>query len=75
MPRLLLRSALKAAREAGCRQLGFFATPVWRHWPAFRAAGLVPRRPHRILGLVGPPALGAQALENWQLVPGDGDAT
>ncbi len=75
VPRLLLRSARKAAREAGCRQLGFFATPGWRHWPAFRAAGLVPRRPHRILGLVGPPALGAQVLENWQLVPGDGDAT
>ena len=75
VPRLLLRSALKAAREAGCRQLGFFATPGWRHWPAFRAAGLVPRRPHRILGLVGSLALGAQALENWQLVPGDGDAT
>ena len=75
VPRLLLRAALKAAREAGCRQLGFFATPGWRHWPAFRAAGLVPRRPHRFLQLTGSPALGAQTLENWQLVPGDGDSS
>jgi hypothetical protein len=75
VPRLLLRTALKAAREAGCRRLGFFATPGWRHWPAFRAAGLVPRRPHRFLQLFGSPALDVQALENWQLVPGDADST
>lgn len=75
VPRLLLRTALEAAREAGCRHLGFFATPGWRHWPAFHAAGLAPRRPHRFLQLVGSPALGAQTLENWQLVPGDGDST
>jgi len=75
VPRLLLRAALKAAREAGCRHLGFFATPGWRHWPKFRAAGLVPRLPHRFLQLVGSPALGAQTLENWQLVPGDSDSS
>jgi GNAT superfamily N-acetyltransferase len=75
VPRLVLRSALKAAREAGCRQLGFFATPGWRHWPTFRAAGMVPRRPHRFVQLTGSPALGAQTLENWQLVPGDGDSS
>jgi hypothetical protein len=72
VPRLLLRTALKAAREAGCRQLGFFATPGWRHWPAFREAGLVPRRPR--LQLFGSPALGARTLEHWQLVPGDSDS-
>lgn len=75
VPRLLLRTALKAAREAGRRHLGFFATPRWRHWTTFRAAGLLPRRPYRFLQLTGSPPLGAQTLENWQLVPGDGDFT
>jgi hypothetical protein len=73
VPLLLLRSALEAARAAGCRRLAFDATPGWRHWPTFRAAGLEDRRPRRFLSVFGSSAFGAGKLEDWQIVPGDDD--
>jgi hypothetical protein len=72
--RLLLRGALEAARESACRRLAFFATPGWRHWSWFRAAGLADRPPGRHL-LAAPAArYGLPRLEDWQLVPGDNDS-
>ena len=74
VPLLLLRSAMEAARAAGCRRLAFDATPGWRHWPTFRAAGLEDRRPRRFLQVDTYHPLGAGRLEDWQLLPGDDDA-
>jgi hypothetical protein len=75
VPLLLLRSAMETAREAGCRRLSFFAPPGWRHWPIFRTAGLADRRSPRILSVVPSSLYGAGRLEEWQLVPGDSDAS
>jgi len=75
VPLLLLRSAMEAARAAGCRRLAFDAPPGWRHWPTFRAAGLEDRGPRRLLQVDTCRSLGAGRLEDWQLLPGDDDAS
>jgi hypothetical protein len=75
VPLLLLRGAMEAASEAGCRRLAFDAPPRWRHWPTFRAAGLVECRPRRYLQVDTRQPLGPGRLDDWQLLPGDDDAS
>jgi hypothetical protein len=72
-PQILLERALATAREAGCRQLAFHATPRWRHWPSFRSAGLADHRSDRTLVVVGPEDPDAYRIESWQILPGDDD--
>lgn len=72
--RLLLANALRTTRDAGCPSLSFFAPEHWRHWPLIRQSGFLPYRSDYYLtagGWVYEPEI--QALENWQLVPGDRD--
>jgi GNAT superfamily N-acetyltransferase len=72
-PRLLLERALEAAREAGCRQLAFYAPPGWRHWPSFRSAGFAERRSDRTLTVRGTGDPDTYRIEDWQILPGDCD--
>ena len=71
--RLILRHALEAAREAGCRRLAFYAPAGWRHWPSFRNAGFAERRSRRYLFVQGTPVPDAYRIERWQVLPGDCD--
>jgi hypothetical protein len=75
VPLLLVRGASDAAREAGCRRLSFHAPPGWRHWRTLRDAGFVDHRCQHCLSVENPSDPDVGRLENWQLVPGDGDNT
>jgi hypothetical protein len=70
----LLDAVLETAREAGCRRLGFFASPAWRHWPRLRRWGFACRPAAQHVYLDGCPPVEALRLESWQLLPGDSDS-
>jgi hypothetical protein len=53
VPLFLLRSALEAVLEAGCRRFTFFAPPGWRHWTSLRAARSVEESASRFIMVVG----------------------
>jgi hypothetical protein len=74
LPTALLRRAMDVAREAGCRQLRFFATPAWPHWPLLRASGFAERPSDVFIMSSSRYRPEGQALERWQCVPGDSDA-
>jgi GNAT superfamily N-acetyltransferase len=68
----LLLHVIKTARAAGCAYLRFSASPTWRHWKMFRAAGFLRIGSGVCLWPAGEvPDL--RQLNMWQWVPGDMD--
>lgn len=71
----LLQRAIEIARNADCRQIDFFATPSWPHWPVLCRAGFAAATSGiHLLAVSGHRGPEVQKLENWQLVPGDQDS-
>jgi len=70
----LIRRAAKTAREAGCPQLDFEATPSWPHAAVLRRAGFLTAPSDVYLNAFGRRTANERpGLEHWQLVPGDQD--
>jgi len=74
LPAALIRRALAVAREAGCRQLRFFATPGWPHWPLLRACNFAERESNVFIMSSSNDRPQGQSLERWQCLPVDSDA-
>jgi hypothetical protein len=74
LPGALLRPAMGVARDAGCRQIRFFATPGWPHWPLFRTCGFAGHPSDVFIMSSSRFRPEGQVLERWQCLPGDSDA-
>lgn len=71
----LIRRAASIAREAGCPQLDFEATPSWPHAAILERAGFMTAPSNVYLNAYRHPKHPEETrLDQWRLVPGDQDA-
>jgi hypothetical protein len=71
----LIGRAAKIARESGCPQLEFVATPSWPHAAVLRRAGFLTAPSDVYLNAYRHPKHRFKTeLHEWRLVPGDQDA-